>query len=103
MAKFFTMIEREGLRTYNTLFVCDDETPIPTAQEIVAKKQWSPYIAQNPVKQISRLRWFVALMADIGRYVFSRFADELYEYSPECESGISFFHWWDGESDYCEG
>ena len=95
MAKFFKMIEREGLRSYNTLFVCDDETPIPTAEEIVKEMGWNSYCANDPVKRVSRLNWFISLMIDIGRYVFSRYADELCEYAPETD-GIHFWHWWYG-------
>lgn len=98
MAKFFTKYEREGLRTYHTLFVCDDETPIPTGEEIVKRLNWNPHFASAPVKRISRLRWFFILMCQYAGYIFGRYADELIEYAPN-GGNIHFWEWWDNEAD----
>lgn len=100
MAKFFTKYERQGLRTYHTLFVCHDDTPIPTGKEIVERFHWHPHFANAPVKQISRLHWFFLVMCDLGGYVFSKHADELEEFAGL--NGLRLWRWWDSEEDWCE-
>lgn len=98
MAKFFVMIDRDGMRNYYDLFVCDDDTPIPTAKEIVERNQLNEWCAENKVKQVSRLRWFFLLMCGYARHIFSRYAEELIDYAPN-GGNIHFWEWWDNEAD----
>lgn len=98
MAKFFVMIDKVGYRRFYDLFVCDNDTPIPTAKEIVERKEMSSVCARNKVKKVSRLRWFFLLMKDYVSYIFKQNGDDLVEYAPN-DGLIHLWEWWDNEED----
>lgn len=98
MAKFFVMVDKIGYRKYYDLYVCDNDTPIPTAKEIVERLKINSACAHNKVKKVSRLRWFLLLMGTYASYIFSQNADDLAEYAPN-EGLLHFWEWWDNEED----
>ena len=96
--KFFTMIGKDGKDTYYDLYVCDINTPIPTAEEIVERKRLNPCCAHDEVKQISALRWYWILMKMYAYYIFGKWSNELEQYCPR-NGCMTFWEWWSNEVD----
>ena len=81
------------------LYVCDEETPIPTAAEIVERNNLAPFCVDGQVVEIS-MKEFLRLHNEI-LYHIADSANDMMEWSPNAGS-ICSWEWWDSAEVWAE-
>lgn len=90
MYKYFVMTDGK----FNTLFMCDKETVLPTSKMIVERLGFAKECMRDEVKEISKWKFARLLLWDI---ITSLYYDDLACYTPNDTSSLPLWRWWDEE------
>ena len=95
--KFFKMVESDGTNDeYYSLFVCHKDTPIPTAEEIVKRKNLDLFYKEDKVVEITMAE-FLTLQTNLLASLADSAADMM-EWSPNL-GVLKTWEFWENEKD----